>query len=291
MGIEANAAGVLGAVAMGSAIVLSWAAKKFRFQTDPRLDQLLEVLPCANCGACGYASCEAFAGALLNEEALVNGCVAGGAEVAEKVSAVLGVTCEDVCAIKARVACNGGANCSDKFDYSGIRECGAASLISSGQKSCDQACLGFGDCLRACPFDAIVMKEGLPEIQWDKCTGCGACVEACPKHVIHLAPADKLVHVMCRNIEVGADVMKKCSVGCIACRICEKACPVDAIHVVNNVARVDYEKCVNCGLCVQKCPKKIITKKMLEKTPMKEDSGEKQEYAGSEGGDSMVRGG
>ncbi|HHQ44621.1 MAG TPA: 4Fe-4S dicluster domain-containing protein, partial [Candidatus Altiarchaeales archaeon] len=173
----------------------------------------------------------------------------------------LGVSCEATAGMIARVACNGGANCKDKFEYTGIKECSAAIVLLGGQKMCDKACLGFGDCAKACPFGAIKMVDGLPQIDWKKCTGCGVCVDACPKGVIHLAPAGKLVHVMCRNTQAGVEVGKVCSVGCIACRICEKNCPKDAIHVINNCAIVDYETCINCGICVQKCPKKIIVKK------------------------------
>ena len=275
MSVIVNSIAVLGAVAAGASILLAVAAKKFRVQQDPKLEEMMDVLPCANCGACGYASCEEFAGKLLDEEALATGCVAGGEEVAEKISKVLGVTCDDVCAVKARVACNGGENCSNRFDYTGIPECAAAAITQGGYKACKQACLGFGDCVAACPFDAIHLKGELPVVDWDKCTGCGACVEACPGDVIHLAEADKLVHVMCRNTEPGPKVMKECSVGCIACRICEKNCPVDAIHVINNCAKIDYDKCVNCGVCVQKCPKKIITKK--ETTTGKTSPQEKEE--------------
>ncbi|MBD3261354.1 MAG: 4Fe-4S dicluster domain-containing protein [Candidatus Altiarchaeales archaeon] len=262
MSLLVSAILVLGVMAAAASLLLYLAARRFEVKQDPRLDELLEVLPGANCGACGYASCEAYAGKLLNKEALVTGCVAGGSEVIEKVAAIMGEECGDAQKKVARLRCLGGSKAKNDFTYDGLKSCEAASLVAGGQKACKQGCLGFGDCVAACPFDAISMgDDGLPIVDSGKCTACGVCVETCPKNLFILAPADKKIFVACMNTDIAADVMKKCGAGCIACRVCEKTCPVDAIHVINNVAKIDFKKCVQCGQCVAKCPRKIIVKR------------------------------
>ncbi len=161
----------------------------------------------------------------------------------------------------AKVLCNGTSeNCQNTFNYDGITDCRAAMVTLNGPKSCSFGCMGLGTCERVCPFDAIhVNKEtGVAEVDPEKCTACGKCIEACPKDVITYVPYSQLTVVNCNNKERGGHVKKNCGVACIACGMCQRACPFDAIHVTNNVAIIDYTKCTNCMICVEKCPTKAI---------------------------------
>lgn len=254
--------GGLGLV-LGSGLVI--ASKKFAVETDPKVDEILAALPGANCGACGYPGCSGLAKAIVEGKASVSACVVGGPKVAAKIADIMGVNPEGETKDKkvARVLCQGSVNNARfKSEYVGIKTCRAASLVNGGPKACTFACIGFGDCEKICPVGAISMSEdGLPVIDEEKCTGCGLCVKACPKMVIALSPLKNEVHVRCRATMKGKDTKDVCKVGCIACKQCEKVCPFDAIHVINNVAVIDYEKCTNCMLCVEKCPTKIITSK------------------------------
>ncbi|MBW2980354.1 Fe-S cluster domain-containing protein [Candidatus Woesearchaeota archaeon] len=252
----------LGLIAAAFGYGLAYASKKFTVELHPKVDEVLKVLPHANCGACGLAGCKAFAEAVVAGKVPVDGCVPGQKKVANKIGEILGKKVEAKEAKKAQLYCNGNKqNCPDKFDYEGIESCKAAVLIGCGQKGCDYGCLGFGDCVKVCPFDAIAMgKDGLPKIDKEKCTGCAKCVKNCPKGILHLAPEKSKVHVRCSSKDPAIIVTKACKVGCIACKQCEKACPVDAIHVIDNLAVIDYSKCVSCGKCVTVCPRKIIEK-------------------------------
>lgn len=249
---------------------LAFASKKFAVDTDPRVDAVLEALPGANCGACGFPGCSGLAGAIVAGSAPVNACLVGGENVAKKIAEIMGVS--DTGEVKekkiARVLCQGGkAEARLKADYHGVKSCRAASMVNGGPKGCPYACIGFGDCAEVCPFDAITMSEDglLPVIDEEKCTGCGLCVKECPKFVIALTPEKNEVHVRCRATLKGKDTRAVCDVGCIACKKCEKECPFDAIHVVNNVAVIDYEKCRNCMKCVEACPTKTITAAFTER--------------------------
>jgi Na+-translocating ferredoxin:NAD+ oxidoreductase RNF subunit RnfB len=250
----------LGLIAAAFGYGLAFASKKFAVQVHPKVDEVLKVLPGANCGACGMAGCSAFAEAVVAGKVPVDGCIPGQKKVAEKIGRILGKTVEAKEVKKAQLYCDGTKeHCHDKFNYNGVKTCKSAILLSSGQKGCSYGCLGFGDCVKSCPFGAMRMgKDGLPKISHEKCTACGKCVEACPKCIIHLAPEKSKVHVRCSSKDPAIVVTKACKVGCIACRQCEKACPVDAIHVVDNIAVIDYSKCISCGKCVQVCPRKII---------------------------------
>ena len=145
------------------------------------------------------------------------------------------------------------------YDYTGVEDCVAMSFVpGGGPKSCNYGCLGYGSCVKACPFDSIHVVDGVACVNPLTCKACGKCVEACPKHLIELIPYDTKHVVKCSSKDKGKDVMKACSVGCIGCHLCEKNCPSDAVHVVDNVAYIDQEKCTGCGICAEKCPKKII---------------------------------
>ncbi len=246
----------MGGIGVILALGLGLASKKFHVEVDERIQQVEEVLPGINCGACGFAGCSSFAEAVINGEAEINGCPVGGEVVAEKIAEILGVEGETNETVKAQLLCGGGIKETKKLsEYSGIQTCKAAESINGGTKSCQYSCMGFGDCMEVCPFDAIEMSEnGLPIIDKEKCTGCGKCVVACPKNIITLAPEDKLNHIRCSSHDPGKVVSKICEVGCIGCSLCVKACPVDAITMEDNLAVIDYDKCINCGICSEKCP-------------------------------------
>jgi len=243
-------------------LVLTLAAKKFSVSHDPRIQELIEKLPGANCGACGLAGCAGFAEALVKGEAVLANCKACSEEQAQQVAKVLGVK---ISATKKKIAtlrCHGGKRAKDRFVYEGIKDCLAAAQLLGGQKSCSFACLGFGNCERVCPFGAIKMtEEGLPVIDSNLCTACGKCVPACPRNLLVLIADEARVYVACDSRDSAKIVARVCEVGCIACKKCEKICPEKAIKIVENLAIIDYDKCTSCGKCIEVCPRKIIKKR------------------------------
>ncbi len=256
-----NGLWVLALLGVGFGVSLALVAARFVVKIDPKVEQVRENLPGANCGACGFAGCMGYAEAVVgNPEVAVNLCAPGKGPVAEKIAEITGKKAEAVEPRMARVFCQGGKSRSQrKFQYTGVMDCTAAVLAAGGDKSCDYGCLGYGTCMRACPFEAITMSgDNLPIISREKCTACGKCVAACPKQVIELARTAKAVVISCHSRDKGVDTKKKCQVGCIACGMCVRTCPVDAIRVENNLARIDHDKCVVCGLCVKKCPTSAI---------------------------------
>jgi len=250
--------GLLGVIA---SLGLGIAARKFAVEVDPKVEQINEALPQANCGGCGYAGCINFAEAVVKGEVEPNKCVAGGDEVSFKIAEILGIEVKAGVKKVAVIHCSGFMpDIADvKFEYFGVRDCRAAQIIGGGFKGCSFGCLGLGTCVSACPFDAITIGDrGLPVVNEDKCTGCGSCVKVCPRNIISLYPIDKKVRVLCSSKDKGAKVKKYCKAGCISCSRCEKICPVNAINVIDNIARMDIEKCINCGLCATVCPVKVI---------------------------------
>lgn len=249
---------VLGLVFGG---LLAVASKAFAVEVDPKEQEVLEVLPGANCGACGYPGCAGFAAAVAKGNAPLMGCPVGGAETAAKIAEIVGAENVDSAERKvARVMCQGSSEVAqNRFEYSGLASCKAAHSVSGGHKACTYGCLGLGDCLEACPFGAITMSEGgLPVIDEEKCAGCAKCVAACPRGIIEMVPISKRVLIRCKSLEKGGTVRKACQVGCVACTLCAKNCPKEAIEIRDNLARINYEGCVNCGLCVKKCPMNTI---------------------------------
>ncbi len=252
---------VLAGLGIVFGVALAIVAAKFVVKVDPKVEKVRETLPGANCGACGFAGCMGYAEAVVgNPDVAVHMCAPGKSAVAEKIAEITGKKAEKVEPKIARVFCQGGNSLSQrKFIYTGVQDCTAAVLAAGGDKSCEYGCLGYGTCMRACPFGAITMSaDNLPLISLEKCTACGKCVAACPKQVIELAQTSKAVVISCHSRDKGVDVKKKCQVGCIACGICVRTCPVDAIKIDNNLARIDHSKCIVCGLCVKKCPTSAI---------------------------------
>ncbi len=245
---------------------LAYASRKFSVETDPRVAKIVDILPGANCGGCGYPGCQGFASALVKGEVSPSACAPGGEDLAHRVGEILGIEVETKEPVVALVHCGGDCEIvGNRFEYIGLEDCQAATLLQGGPKECAYGCIGLASCAKACPFDAIYMNDKkLPVVIAEKCTGCGNCVTACPKNLITLVPRSKKVHVRCSSFDKGAVVRKVCSVGCIGCQMCNKVCPVGkekeekAIRVENFLAIMDYEKCISCGMCAIKCPTNTI---------------------------------
>lgn len=242
--------------------LLAVASAKFKVETDPRVDEVLDVLGGSNCGACGYPSCERAAAAIVSGEAPVDACLSGGGDVAGKVAKIMGTEAKIREKKIALVHCKGGLSESvPKAVYHGIDSCLAAVKVAGGGKACSYGCLGLGTCKAACPVNAIIIDEDRRRwVNRDKCTGCGLCVEACPRGLIELVPRKQEVLVVCKNIEKGAKAKRVCRVCCNGCKKCEKVCEVGAIKVADNLARIDYEKCNQCGKCIEVCPNQVIVR-------------------------------
>lgn len=239
---------------------LAYASQKLAIPVDEKTVAIRDVLPGANCGGCGFPGCDGLAKAIAAGEAPVNACPVGGADCAAKVAEIMGVKADAGNRKVAKVICNGDTTkCGEKFEYDGIQDCVAASMVQGGSKSCQYGCLGYGTCVKACQFDAIEIVDGrIAKIDPEKCTACGKCLEVCPKSVIAWAPYEQSVVITCNNKEPGKVVRQKCSVGCIGCQICVKNCPTQTIEFKDNLAFINYDNCTNCFVCVEKCPTKAI---------------------------------
>jgi len=248
---------VVSVTAMGiiCAAILSIASKIMYVKIDERIAQLQEVLPGANCGACGFPGCSGYATALISDNGIkTNLCLPGGAEVVAKISALLGVKAESITKKYAIVHCRGDCKTQQKkMEYKGIQTCAAAKALFGGEGACSFGCLGYGDCRIVCPSNAICIENSLALIDTRLCTGCGLCVKACPNSLISVDNAGIVVAVLCKNIERGAVVRKKCSKGCIGCRKCVTGCLSEALTVEDNLAVIDYKKCSLCGGCADVC--------------------------------------
>jgi len=250
---------VLGVLGLIFGIGLAIASKKLAVAANPKLDQVQHLLPGSNCGACGNPGCFGFAESLVSGKNTVEGCRVCNDDSREKIAKILGLALEKQNKKIATLHCNGGLRVKDKYLYNGVNDCIAANLVLGGQKACVFACLGFGTCVKACPFGAISMSaEFLPVVDKFKCRSCNKCVLACPKKLFSLIAIANIVYVACNSHDLGKDVKGVCSVGCIACKLCEKACKFDAIAVSDNLAVIDYHKCTSCLECVKVCPAKTI---------------------------------
>lgn len=262
---------VLLVVAIGFvlAVVLTIASKIFFVPVDETVANLRAELPGANCGACGFAGCDDYANALAEDSSVgASKCPVGGADLAEKLAAILGVDAGAAEAQVAVVMCNGNKDASKTImEYQGPQTCSAAKQLFGGLNACAHGCLGLGDCEVACPYDAIKVCNGVAVVDRELCVGCGICTKQCPNSVIRIAPAKNKVIVQCNSKDVGGKTRKACSNGCIGCGKCAKVCKFDAITVENNLAMIDPEKCKNCGLCAKECPTNAIINMRAKRKP------------------------
>ena len=261
------AAGVLLLLAVFMTFVLGWANRAFHVEVDPRIDVIGEALPGVNCGGCGYVGCGEYAEAVVNDGVPVNLCPVGGSGVAKEIAGILGVEMEDSHPYRPAVHCV--ATTDQKLgrnEYRGEATCAAANLVA-GVQGCVYGCLGLGDCVAACSYDAIHIVDGKTVVDYEACIGCGACEKACPRHVISMIPfkAEQMFIVACNNKDFGKDVRAVCKVGCIGCKACERFSE-GLFQVDDNVAHIDYDQYEPTEVAemidgvLEKCPMKGIVK-------------------------------
>lgn len=255
----------LSGLGITAAVVLYFVAQKFKVYEDPRIDEVEEALPAANCGGCGFAGCRNFAEACVKADDFEGlYCPVGGNDLMADVASILG---RDAVAQDPQVAvllCNGKCDNRPKTNiYDGATTCAITSSVYGGDTGCSFGCLGHGDCVDVCNFDALHMdsETGLPVVTDEKCTACGACVKACPKDLFELRKRnkrDRKIYVSCKNEDKGGAAKKSCSVACIGCSKCFKVCPFEAITMNNNLAYIDGDKCKLCRKCTLECPTHAI---------------------------------
>ena len=256
------AGGVMLGLTVLFAGLLSLAKVKLRVVEDPRIIQIEDVLPAANCGGCGYAGCADFARAVVDRRVRCDGCPVGGSEVAEKIADILGIKVITIIPYRPVIHCC--AKHGDKHgmvDYDGVATCVEANVVGVTQ-GCAYGCLEFGDCVEVCEYGAMRMVDGLPEIDYEKCTGCGACARACPRNLFEQIPfkQDRMLVVACSNKEPAKCVKQVCKVGCIGCKLCAK-CFADMFKVDNNVSRIMYDNYAgeeDLSKAIAKCPAKAM---------------------------------
>lgn len=237
---------------------LAYASKKFAVEVDPKIEMLLEELPGANCGGCGYPGCSGYAEAVVKSCADMTLCSPGGDEVVKKIAGILGVEAITSEAKVAVVQCRGdNEKAANRFNYDGVEDCSAAQIIMGGAKGCVYGCLGLGSCVKACPFDAMYMADnGLPVVIEDKCTACGICVSTCPRGIMALIPVSQKVFLGCVSQDKAKAVKSVCSVGCIGCALCskEKVTPSGSIEMVGNLPKIVKITSEDLKTAVEKCP-------------------------------------
>ncbi len=241
-------------------LFLGIAGIKFKVETDAREEAIVNALPGNNCGGCGYAGCSGLAAAIVKGEAAVNACPVGGEPVGQKIAEIMGVEAGSSVRMTAFVHCQGDCDkAAVDYVYTGVEDCRVMAFVpGGGPKSCQSGCLGYGSCVKVCPFGAIRVENGVAVVDREACKACGKCVAVCPKQLISLIPYAAKTEVACRSKDKGPVTMKACQVGCIGCGICVKNCPSQAIAVHDLHAEIDQEKCTGCGACREKCPKKAI---------------------------------
>lgn len=254
------AVAALGLLGAGFGAVLAVASRVFHVEMDPRQEAVRSCLAGANCGGCGYPGCDAYAAAVARGEAPCNKCVAAPPEEQDKIARIMGAENTGAERRVAFVPCSGCEGVAEpRFHYSGPQDCRAAMLFGGkSNKLCSFACLGLGNCVRACPFGAMKLENGVAKVNRAACVGCGACRDACPKKLVQMLPASQRVMPACSNRTRGTAVTKICKAGCIGCKKCERECPAGAISVVDSLAVVNPALCTQCGYCVDACTRHVI---------------------------------
>jgi len=251
-----TALAALGGLTLILAAMLIIANKKLHVEEDPRIDIVEDLLPHANCGACGFPGCRPFAESIVIGESLPGKCTVSSEEGRIEIANFLGVDVGSEEKQVARLACAGGTNVArNRAEYQGLQTCQGASLVSGGGKDCFWGCLGIGDCEVVCDFDAITMNPfSLPVVNDDKCTACGDCVEVCPKDLFSIQPVSNRLWVACKNLDEGDEILEACQVGCTACARCAMDAPGDLITMKNNLPIVDYSQNHHTQVPIQRCP-------------------------------------
>lgn len=249
----------LAVIGIAVGIILGICSNRLKTKTGGIVEKLTAILPGKDCGACGYPSCEAFANALANKEVRPNKCSIAEIGTIAQLARMSGQKAYRTQKMRAQIMCSGTTDLAPKkFKYDGIMDCVSVAQLGTGDKSCPYGCLGYGTCVKVCPFNAIKVENGVAVVEYEKCVGCGLCADACPKHLIRMVPYDSEYWVGCHARSKGETVKSYCGVGCVGCGICADNCSVDAIKVVNNLAIIDYKKCIQCGTCFEKCPRSTI---------------------------------
>jgi electron transport complex protein RnfB len=249
---------ILAAAGLVCGLALALASRFIGVREDPRVADILALLPGANCGGCGFAGCAAYAAAVASGKAPPDRCTAGAD--AAKVADAAGIAAPEAAPepLKAVVLCSGTDSFAKKsFVYDGLADCAAAAAVAGGDKTCPFGCLGYGSCVRVCPEGAITVENGVAHVDPSRCIGCGRCAAACPRHVIEMLPASRMVHVFCKSTDKGAVKRKYCSAGCIGCRLCERKAP-GAVKVDGFLARVNYDVPFPLGTATDDCPVKCL---------------------------------
>lgn len=254
------AAAVVGITGMFVGLFLGVAGIRFQVETDEREEAVLAALPGNNCGGCGYAGCAGLAAAIVKGEAPAGACPVGGQGAEESIARIMGVEAKAQRRLSAYVSCRGSCEkAGQDYVYIGPKDCRMTAFVpGGGPKSCKSGCLGYGSCVRACPFDAIRIKDGVAQVNREACKACGKCAAVCPRGLISLIPYEAKAAVACSSKDKGPVTMKVCQAGCIGCGICVKLCPSQAVTVTEFHALIDQEKCTGCGACAEKCPRKAI---------------------------------
>lgn len=260
---------LLGILGIFAATLLYIASKKFSVKEDPRLAEIEDILPGANCGACGFSGCSAFARACVSTDTLEGmNCTGLDTSGMKKIALIVGLEAMATAPRKAIIRCQNSCEVRNPMNhYDGVKSCAIEHSLYQGESDCVYGCLGLGDCVQACPFGAMILNAGetLPKVDLDKCTGCGKCVEACPRDIpsiVEIPENKRIIWVSCVNKDRGPIAMKECEVACIACTKCKRTCTHEAISIDNFVASIDSGKCVGCGECKEICPRHSISEQV-----------------------------
>ena len=252
------AAAILGGIGLLFGLMLALASRIFNAEADDRIPLVSEALPGVNCGGCGKSGCAAFAAAVVEGGAPVNGCPVGGESTTKELARIMGLEVLESVRTSAYVRCSGGTRAHRKYAYDGLLDCFSATRLNGGPLECGYGCVGLGECVNACRFGAIRLDGGVAVVDREDCTACGMCVSACPRGLIEMIPYGSACAVSCVSKDRGNITRGACEAGCVGCGLCEKACGTDAVHVVDNMSLIEYNKCTDCGVCIAACPRKTI---------------------------------